>query len=456
MSSRRAGRRLLLLALTALMAVCAVPAASALAAPLTVSIDSPVNGSAINDPTPLFTGTTGLTEEEPEEEPFRVSLKIRDASGQEVGEPTPAAVFLGGTWSIGPVGNLPPGLYTAQAELEPLGTKSETITFTVDTTPPQVTLTSPANGSSTSSSSEPVGGTAGTEPGDASGVTIQLFAGGAIGSEAPLETLGVGVSGGNWSATFGGLNPGTYTAQAAQRDQAGNTGTSSPVTFTVTDPSAPSPPAASFSWFPQAPKTGEGVSLVSSSTDSASAITAFAWALSSTGPFSAGKPVLTTSFATPGAHVVRLRVTDAAGRTSVATQTIPVTGRALALMQPFPIVRIAGSVTSRGAKVRLLSVQTPLAARVTVTCKGNGCKMKAESRIATTSRKNKGKGGSVTLSFHRFERSLRGGVQLQIRVSKTGEIGKFTSFAIRRNKLPLRVDACLPPASSKPITCPTS
>ena len=166
--------------------------------------------------------------------------------------------------------------------------------------------------------------------------------------------------------------------------------------------------------------------------------------------------MLTTSFATPGAHVVRLRVTDAAGRSSIATETVPVAARRLALMQPFPIVRIAGSVTAYGATVRLLTVQAPLAAKVTVTCRGRGCKPKFESRIATSSSKNKSNGGAVMLSFRRFQRALRGGAILQIRVSKAGEIGKYTSFTIRRNKLPVRVDACLRPTSPKPIACQAS
>jgi hypothetical protein len=128
----------------------------------------------------------------------------------------------------------------------------------------------------------------------------------------------------------------------------------------------------------------------------------------------------------------------------------------MVLMQPFPIVRIAGSVTAYGATVRLLTVQAPLAAKVTVTCRGRGCKPKFESRIATSSSKNKSNGGAVMLSFRRFQRALRGGAILQIRVSKAGEIGKYTSFTIRRNKLPVRVDACLRPTSPKPIACQAS
>jgi hypothetical protein len=294
----------------------------------------------------------------------------------------------------------------------------------------------------------------GTASGDLPTITIQLFTGGTIGPQTPLETLVVQASNGSWSATFGGLGPGTYTAQATQQDEAGNTGTSAPVTFAVTAPPSPPLPVASFKWFPAAPATGESVSLVSSSTDTASPITAFAWALTSNAAFSAGTPVMMTSFATPGAHVVRLRVTDGDGRSSIAMETVPVTGRPLALMQPFPIVRIAGSVTSSGARITLLTVQAPVATRVTVTCGGRGCKTKAESRLATTS--SKSNTGTVTLAFHRFERPLRGGVILQIRVSKAGEIGKYTSFTIRRHKLPVRSDACLRPTSSKPIACPQS
>ena len=45
---------------------------------------------------------------------------------------------------------------------------------------------------------------------------------------------------------------------------------------------------------------------------------------------------------------------------------------------------------------------------------------------------------------------------LEIRVSKGGEIGKYTRFTIRRNKPPARVDAVLSPAGSRPIACPSS
>jgi hypothetical protein len=122
-------------------------------------------------------------------------------------------------------------------------------------------------------------------------------------------------------------------------------------------------------------------------------------------------------------------------------------------MQPFPIVRIAGFDTSFGVQLRLLTAQAPVGARVSLICRGRGCPIKQEIRVVASSR---GKSGVVLLAFRRFERALRAGIVLQIRIWKPGQIGKYTSFTIRRRKLPVRVDTCLEPADSKPIACPSS
>ena len=235
---------------------------------------------------------------------------------------------------------------------------------------------------------------------------------------------------------------------------------SGPVTFTVTPPPLstpavvppPTPPVASFTWFPPVPQTGEPVSLVSSSTDAASPITGIAWALTSSGPFQGGGAVLTTSFSAPGSHIVQLRVTNADGLSSVATETIDVVSPTASLMQPFPVVRIAGTETVSGVKLRLLEVQqTPAGALITVRCKGRGCPIRSASRVAVSTKR-----GVAPIEFRRFERSLRFGVTLEILVSKPGEIGKYTRFAIRRGKLPERVDMCLDAAGVKPLACPSS
>jgi hypothetical protein len=244
--------------------------------------------------------------------------------------------------------------------------------------------------------------------------------------------------------------------QAHQSDDAGNVGVSAPVTFAVTPPPQPAVLpglSASFTWFPTAPKTGENVSLVSSSTDMTSPITAFAWGLTGTAAFQTGKPVVTTSFSTPGGHVVRLRVAAANGLSSIATETIKVDSSPLSLMQPFPIVRIAGSETFSGVDLRLLTAQAPTGAKITITCKGHACPTKSESRVVVSRKK---KAGAVTVEFRRFERALQAGVVLEIRIFKAGQIGKFTRFTVRHGKLPERDDACLGPTGVKPIVCPSS
>jgi Bacterial Ig-like domain len=437
------------------------PVSGAAAEAPQLTITWPTNGRVTNNQTPAFSGTTSQPFNEFTQELVPVTLRIY-AGGTVEGKAVQtleSGDFTGRTWSVVPAQPLAPGTYTAQAEQlgEGFGEPgwSEPVTFTVDTTPPLLTVSYPADDSSTNSESQLVTGTAGTYEGDLPAITINLFAGAAAGGQ-PLEALTVQASNGAWSGTFGGLAPGAYTAQAVQRDTAGNVGASQPVTFTVTTPPAlsASPPVASFRWFPSAPSVGETVSLVSTSTDISSPITQFAWALGSNAQFKAGERVLRTSFSSRGPHPVRLHVSDANGLSSVVTETIQVSAAPLALMQPFPIVRIAGNETASGVKISLLTVQAPLAARVTVACKGRRCKTGSESRVARSSRRKRG-ATTVLLAFRRFERSLPAGVSLEIRVSKRGEIGKYTRFAIRRHGLPSRTDACLRSTSPKPIACPS-
>jgi hypothetical protein len=369
-----------------------------------------------------------------------------------------------GIWTAGAAEPLADGVYTAIAEqydsLHNRGVSAAS-TFVIDTTAPTLSLSVPPN----SSGLETVSGKAGNATGDAKQVTAELFQGPVAEAGQAIETITVNArdeAGGRpWSATFAGLGSGEYTVLARQSDEAGNTGTTAPQGFTVVaaeglQPAAqplPSPPVASFTWVPANPVVGQSVSLASNSTGGSSPLSGFSWDLGS-GQFAGGGALLTTSFATPGTHVVRLQVTDANGLSSVTAHAIVVATQTLELMQPFPIVRIAGSETSSGARVKLLSVQAPATTKVAVSCKGSGCKIKAESRIAMASSKSRSRAGAITLAFPRFQRALRAGAVLQIRVSKPGEIGKFTSFTIRRNKLPVRVDACLLPSSSSPSPCP--
>jgi hypothetical protein len=416
----------------------------------TVALNSPP--ARTNNTTPSFTGSA--------EDNTPVTVEIYAGAGVE-GKPKPfstaTATGTGGGWASGPASPaLPDGPYTVvssqynQTNKEAVGS-SQRFTFTVDTVPPHVVLSAPASGSSTSGGSEAVSGTAGTEEGDLPHVTVRLYPGPTIGGQAPLQSITVNTIGKNWSATVGGLTPGTYTLRAEQPDTAGNTGVSAPSTFVVNGSLAPAPPppSASFSWFPSSPRAGESVSLVSSSTDPTSAITAFAWDVAGTGLFATGGPGTTTAFSTPGNHLVQLRVTDANGLSSVASATIPVGAPLFTLMQPFPIVRITSTRTRSGVRLRQLGVLAAPGAKITVICKGRACPAKSQSHMASVSRARSG-----FIEFRRFERNLPAGVVLEIRVTRAGRVGKYTRFVVRRGKVPVRFDACLDGLLVKPVGCP--
>ncbi len=344
-----------------------------------------------SDATPSFGGNAGT---EPEDKP-KVTVKLY-AGSTPSGTPVAhsSATQHGGTWSTAPTSHLPDGTYTAQAEQsDDTGNTglSAPSTFTVDTRPPLITLTLPADGASTSTGSLAVAGTAGTAVGDSDVVTLELFAGSVlVAGETPLESIQVLASGGQWSAAVGGLGDGAYILRAEQSDAAGNRGLSFSHSFTVAL-AAPSAPATPVAPVPVAVAPAASVSVP---------------------PANANQP---------------------------------------RLMQPFPIVRIAGSYDARGATVKLLSVQAPAGARVKITCKGAHCPIKALTRIARTSRT-----GSSQVSFPGFTRVFPPGVVLEVRVSRNGEIGKYTRFAVRHGKLPVRTDTCLDTAGLHPRACPTT
>jgi hypothetical protein len=411
--------------------------------------------SPSNNATPTLHGSATL----PPVGAPTVGVTIRRLEGAVVGQGE--APVSGGEWSyLAP--HLPDGEYTAQAVQKNEGggkpAESEEIAFTIDTQPPPVSITTPANGALVSTAAPTFSGASGHEDaGDLQAITLKVFPGSSV-AGSPTQVVSAPAASGAWSASVGPLSNGIYTAVAEQPDTAGNVGTST-VTFVVVAPVsfAGLPPVASFQWIPAAPYVGQTVSLVSNSTDATSPITGWAWDLTGSGLFNGTGSVVTTSFSSPGKHVVHLRVTDANGLSTVVAETIPVTVAPIRLVQPFPVVRIAGTQYRRGVRISLLSVQAPVGAHIGVVCRGPGCPSKAKSQqhLSATHATSKN-GGMALIEFRRFELSLRAGAVLEIRVSVPGQIGKYTRFAVRRGKLPTRFDSCLDPTGVKPIPCPTS
>jgi len=103
---------------------------------------------------------------------------------------------------------------------------------------PLVTLTAPADGSTTTDATPALAGGAGTAAGDSASVTISIYSGG-LATGTPVQTLTATPSGGSWARDADALTPGTYTAQATQLDSAGNVGVSRAATFTVVAPPVP-------------------------------------------------------------------------------------------------------------------------------------------------------------------------------------------------------------------------
>jgi hypothetical protein len=127
----------------------------------------------------------------------------------------------------------------ASAVLRPYSTSCDetdvTLSLAVSATPPPVTLTSPANGSTVSGGLPTFAGAAGNAFGDNSQVTVRVYSGSSTGG-APVQTLTTTASGGGYSiAETSALADGAYTAQAEQDDVASpvDAGLSSAVTFTL-------------------------------------------------------------------------------------------------------------------------------------------------------------------------------------------------------------------------------
>jgi hypothetical protein len=216
------------------------------------------------------------------------------------------------------------------------------------------------------------------------------------------------------------------------------------------------PPVASFRWSPTVPRANEPVAFSSTATDADGQVVEQAWDLDGNGKFdNGGGATALRSFPAPGTYLVGLRVVDNDGASAVVSVPIAVApGPAtpvpiivnqqsgLRLMNPFPIVRIAGRFTSVGARIKLLVIDAPKGAKVSIRCHGGGCPFKKQVRPAALVRVKK------------LERVLRAGTTVKVYVTQRGVIGKYTRLKIRSGKPPARTDLCVPPESWHPIRCP--
>jgi peptidoglycan/xylan/chitin deacetylase (PgdA/CDA1 family) len=215
--------------------------------PPTVTLTQPADGASVSTALPTFAGVAGSAAGDSS----LVMVKVYSGSSASG---TPVQTLSAGRQadnSYSVVASAPlvdGGTYTARAEQSDAAGNtgfSSANTFTValpDTTPPTVTLTQPADGSSVSTAFPTFAGVAGSAPGDNSLVTVNVYPGSSA-SGTPVQTLTATRQADNSYSvtTTSPLASGTYTARAQQGDAADNTGLSSANTFTVSVPDTTPP-----------------------------------------------------------------------------------------------------------------------------------------------------------------------------------------------------------------------
>jgi hypothetical protein len=121
---------------------------------------------------------------------------------------------------------------------------------------------------------------------------------------------------------------------------------------------------------------------------------------------------------------------------------------------PFPIVRLAGSYTTRGVRLGRFVVTAPAGVRITVRCQGRGCPYRRKGPFVVRASGTRQVSGGRYVRISGFSRRLlRPGVRIRIYVAREDRIGKYTSFEIRRRLPPLRKDRCLRPGGTRVISC---
>ena len=262
-------------------------------------------------------------------------------------------------------------------------------------------------------------------------------------------------------------SPGTFRVGVRVTDPGGSSSDAVDFVTVLQD----KPPVVSLSASPATPAVGAPVTFTATASDPDGSVAAIAWDLDGDGQFNDGTgAVVTRSFSTSGSRIVSVRATDNAGVATIAFRTIEVTGSTsasslgqpgtaaggaptgsassakLAMLTPFPVVRIRGVILRGSARLSLLSVRAPTGARVKVVCHGGGCPKKKSLVLRVAS-------GKRTVRVRSLERRLRRGAVIEVFVTAPGRIGKYTRFTIRSNAAPARSDLCLRPGKSKPVAC---
>ena len=206
-------------------------------------------------------------------------------------------------------------------------------------------------------------------------------------------------------------------------------------------------PTASFASTPVRLRVGRKVTFKAVAADADGSVAKVAWDLDGDSKYDdATGMTATKTFRKAGRAKIGVQVTDDLGATTTSRSSLKIAEQAM--LNPFPIVRISGRYTAHGVSLSRLLVEAPKGSKVSISCHGHGCPRKKTTRGVA------GKGGPAakSLRFSAFERFLPSGTLLEIRVTKSGQIGKVTRIRIHSGHAPTRSDRCL--VRGKSVRCP--
>jgi hypothetical protein len=115
----------------------------------------------------------------------------------------------------------------------------------------------------------------------------------------------------------------------------------------------------------------------------------------------------------------------------------------LSFIKPFPVIRISGRFKGTRTTLTRVTVRTPRGTRVRIRCSGKGCSFKRKTVVA-----------AKLINVRALKRTYLPKATIEIRVTKSGKVGKYTKLRTRRGKAPVRSDLCLMPGKTKPARCP--
>ncbi len=275
----------------------------------TITIASPANGAKINSTNVMITGTVN--------NPSNVqSVKVSIDGGMQLAA---SLNTTSGIWKLGPV-TLAQGNHTAKATVTNLANDiaMATVSFIIDTTPPSISIVSPANNATLTTTNVQINGTA-SDANGISSVAVSVDNGSA-------SATGFDANTGKWTIQTT-LTNGMHTIKATATDMAGNKASTSITVKVITgtvDTIAPSIQITSINAIPLNGTNANKFNVTISGTASDNVGLASVQVKIDNGIFANAIGTTSWSFNTIfdiGNHTVTAKATDQAGNMNTATRS---------------------------------------------------------------------------------------------------------------------------------------